>query len=226
MILKEIPKFERPREKALQEGIDSLSNIELLAIILRTGSKEKNVLQTAQEVLYQMSSLSDFDEITVEELTKIKGIGRDKAVSILASMEFGKRIIQRKNNKITFKTPDDIVEFFKPLVINLKQEHLYAIYLNVKGEMIAYKLITKGTINTTLVDATSIFKWAYKYSSSALILVHNHPSGNPSPSLADAKMTEELIKQSKVINILILDHIIIGDTYYSMKKDGKYFKPF
>lgn len=226
MILKEIPTLERPREKALKYGVDSLSNIELLAIILRTGSTELNVMDTAKQILYQISSLKELPEMTLNELTKIKGVGPTKAVTILSAIELGMRIIKMTNDETIFTTPKEVYEFLKYRMQNLKEEHLFALYLNAKGILIECKLLTKGTINSTIIDAKSIFKWAYKLSATGIILVHNHPSGDPTPSLADLKHTEEVIKQAKITGFIIVDHIIIGNTYYSMKASSKIYKLF
>lgn len=225
-MLKEIPSYERPREKALKFGIDSLSTIELIAIILRTGSKDENVLETSKKILYSIDNLSRLREITISELTKIKGVGTTKAVTILASIELGLRILEVKNEITVYNSPGDVFNYFYPKLRSLNQEHLYAIYLNLKGVVIETKLITKGTISSSLIDGKAIIKWALKLSATAIILIHNHPSGDPTPSMADLKATTSFISQAKILEIVVLDHIIIGDTYYSMKKHTKIFKVF
>lgn len=222
MILKEIPVFERPREKVVNLGINYLSNVELLAIILRTGSKEHNVLRLSEEILYKLSSIKDLSTLTISELTKIKGIGITKAVTILACVELGLRIVNSSNNEITIKSGKNVYEHMKKYFLNAKEEHLYGIYLNAKGNIISTEELSKGTINTTLIDPDMIFKWYYKLSASAVILVHNHPSGDPTPSIPDLKKTEELIKKAKLLNINVLDHIIIGNEYYSIRENDKY----
>lgn len=226
IMLKEIPPFERPREKALKYGIDSLSTVELLAIILRTGSKDENVLDTSKKILYSIDNLARLREMTINELTKIKGIGTTKAITILASIELGIRILESKNEKNIFDTPKAVYEYFYPKLRLLNQEHLYAIFLNLKGKTIDIKMITKGTISSSLLDGKNIIKWALKLSATAIILVHNHPSGDPTPSISDLKTTSSFANQAKLLEIVVIDHIIVGDYFYSMKENTKLFKVF
>ena len=217
MILKEIPDYEKPREKAKQLGIERLSNVELLAVLIRTGIKGQNVLETAQQILYKIEDIKDLSNITLNELTSVKGIGDDKAITVLAAIEFGKRIQD-------YNKAEDVFNYFKIKMSGLTQENLYVIYLNNKLSLIDIKLITTGTINSTLFDVTTILKWALKLSAPAIILVHNHPSGDPTPSVPDYKMTDLIIKQCNLLNINVIDHIIIGDDFYSMKRHGDYKK--
>lgn len=226
MILKEVPMCERPREKLLLEGSDKLTNIELLAILLRTGCKDENVLEVAKKVVYLLEDITELSDLTIQELTNIKGIGESKAITILACVELGRRINEYKQNRFNFANPSEIFEYFYPRVKDLKQEHLYVIYLDLKGKTIGIKNLTIGTISSTLIDANLIFKWAYKLSSTNFILVHNHPSGDPTPSIADIKLTIELVKKSRIINFEVLDHVIIGDEYFSMRKNIKDIKVF
>lgn len=225
-MLKEVPYSERPREKALKYGIQTLSNIEILAIILRTGSKQKNVLEVAQNLVYQIENISSLKDITINELTNFKGIGSTKAITILASIELGMRIIRNENEIKTYTTPRQVFDYLYPKVRLLTKECLYALYLNTKGILIKEVLITQGTINLALVDGKDIFKWALKLSASAIIIVHNHPSGDPTPSVQDLKSTERLVQMAKVMELVILDHIIIGNDFYSMKEESKIFKVF
>ena len=162
MILKEVPICERPREKLLLEGSEKLSNIELLAILLRSGNKDEIVLEVAKKVIYLLEDITDLSSLTIQELTNIKGIGESKAITILACVELGKRMNEYKQNKFTFTNPKEIFEYFYPRVKDLKQEHLYVIYLDLKGKVISVKNLTIGTISSTLIDPNLIFKWAYK----------------------------------------------------------------
>lgn len=226
MILKEIPFYERPREKVLNEGIDRLSNVELIAILLRTGSKKQNVLRLSEQLLYKLSNITDFNQITVGELTAIEGIGEAKAITILAAVELGKRMSSISKSQIIIKNGYEAFKYLKNKVQNETEERLFGLYLTAKGGLISAVELTKGTINTTIIDPRLIFKWYYKLSASAVILVHNHPSGDPNPSIQDLKMTEEIVKKAKVLNINILDHVIIGENYYSMLENNKYFNIF
>ena len=226
MILIEVPYNERPREKLLLEGSAKLSNIELLAILLRTGTKDDNVLEVDKKVIYLLEDITDLQSLTIQELTKIKGIGESKAIKIIASVELGRRITEYKQKKLIFTNPESIFEYFYPRMKDLDQEYLYVIYLDLKSKVIAVKNLTIGTISSTLIDANLIFKWAYKLSASSFILVHNHPTGDPTPSVADIKLTSELVKKSKIINLEVIDHVIIGEEYYSMRRSLKEIKVF
>ena len=218
MNLKELPNLEWPREKALREGFDKLSNIELLSIFLRTGTKDTNVLGLATNILYHLDNLTDLTKISIDELLEIKGIGSAKAITILAAIELGKRIQNYEFNEISFRSPLEIYRFFKLRVTDLQQEHFYVVYLNTKGKVMNYRLISIGTVNSTVCDGKEVFKWAIKLKASAMILVHNHPSGDVTPSENDILITKDLERKAKVLDIVILDHIIVGKGYYSFSE--------
>lgn len=226
MIIKEIPIFERPREKVIHQGVQYLSNSELIAILLRTGTKEQNVLRISEELVYKLSNIKDLNNLTIAELTSIKGIGPSKAVTILAAVELGRRISNLNEKEYLLNSTKQVFNYMKNYFINSKEEHLYGLYLNAKGILISAIELSKGTISSTLIDSDVIFKWYYKLSSSALILVHNHPSGDSTPSLADLKKTDEVVKKAKLLDINILDHIVIGKNYYSMRENNNMFNIF
>lgn len=225
-MLREIPLYERPREKVKKYGIKSLSNSELLAIILRTGTKNKDVLALSRELLNELNSLTDLKEISLQELTSFCGIGITKAITILACAELGNRIVMEEKKETCFLSSKDVYQFMKSRVVGLKEEVLFGIYLNAKNMVVDVKELTRGNLNSTIIDGKLVFKWAYKLSSPAIILVHNHPSGDATPSIQDLKYTELIIKQAKIAGFIIVDHIIIGSDYYSMKKNEKLFKMF
>ncbi|MCI6716587.1 MAG: DNA repair protein RadC [Mollicutes bacterium] len=226
MLLKEMPLDERPREKALKYGIENLSNAELIAIIFRTGKQNENAVNVALNLLKEISSIKDLQNLSISELTKISGIGLTKALMLLSAVELGYRIMNDNSEKLTFPTSKSVYEYMKPKFSKLKEEQLYAIYLDVKGNHIETKMLTKGNVSSTIIDGKLIFKWAYKLSAAAIILVHNHPSGDPTPSIYDIKYTEVVLKQAKLTEFMIIDHIIIGEGYFSMKKECKIFKMF
>lgn len=226
MILKEIPFFERPREKVINQGVKYLSNVELIAILLRTGNNEENVLRLSEKLLYKLSNIKDLNQLTFSELTEIKGIGIAKAVTIIAAVELGRRISLISEKEIILKSSLSVYNYMKNLFLDVKEEHLYGLYLNAKGVLISCIELSKGNVNTTLFDSDSIFKWYYKLSSSAIILVHNHPSGDSNPSIPDLKKTEEIVVKAKVLGINILDHIIIGNSFYSIRENNKLYKIF
>lgn len=226
MILKEIPTSERPREKVMLHGVESLTNIELIAILIRVGNKNENVLDVAKQIVYLFDNIASMTDLTVNELTQVKGIGESKAITILAAIELGKRMAAAKAENLFFSTPEAIFEYFYPRLKHVKNENLYVIYLDIKGKVIAIKHLTVGTINQTLIDSKDIFKWAYKYSSTSFILVHNHPSGDPTPSIADLKVTTQLVQQAKIVQFEVIDHIIIGESFFSMRRSCKNYKVF
>lgn len=226
MILKELPIYERPRERAIKYGIENLSNSELLAIMLRTGNKDENVVMLANKIFKEISSLTELKQLSIDELIKIKGIGPTKAITILASIELGLRILKEQVDELKLSSAEEVYQYMLPRLQGKTEENLFAIYLNAKGSLIACKLLTSGNVNSTIIDAKLIFKWAYKFSATGIILVHNHPSGDPTPSMQDLKYTERIIKQSTLTEFIIVDHIIIGNGYYSIKKNNKIFKVF
>ena len=203
MKINEIPFWEKPREKAIDIGIESLSSIELMAILLRCGTKRKSVLELSSEVLTYFESIEELKDVTIEELVKIDGIGIAKATTILAAIELGKRLASKKLTKNKLVTPVDVYLEFSPLVNGLKQEHLYAVYLDTKGFLIQRKLISIGNINSALMDDKMILKWAYKLSATAIILIHNHPSGDPRPSMQDIEATKNLVKITKELGFIL-----------------------
>lgn len=224
MKLNEIPIWEKPREKVIDNGIESLSTTELMAILIRCGTKNKSVLELSSEVLNYFETIEELKDVTIEELVKIDGIGVAKAATILAAIELGKRLASKKITKNKFITPIDVFLEFSPLVNGLKQEHLYAVYLDAKGRLIQRKLISIGNVNSALLDDKTIFKWAYKLSATAIILIHNHPSGDQRPSIQDVEATKKFYKITKELGFILLDHIIIGNDYYSMKLHNGFIK--
>ncbi len=225
-MLREIPSFDRPREKAIKYGIESLSNVELLAILLRTGTKNENVMEVSKKILYNCENLSALKDMNYLELMEINGIGSTKAITLMACIELGLRIINEKNEITVYNNPKEIFNHFFPKLKNKSKEYLYALFLNAKGMLIKEQLITQGTISSSILDGKDIIKWALRLSASAVILVHNHPSGDSMPSLADLKATSNFIKQARNMDIEVIDHIIIGNNYYSMKENNSIYKMF
>ena len=214
--IKELPISERPRERLKDVGIQNLTDKEIISIILKTGTKEKNVKELSLEILkkYEQEELKN---ITKEDLMKIKGIGEVKAIELLASIELGKRIFLKQTKKLKkIKNPKDIWEDSRYWLDNKKQEYFYCYYFNNKQELIKRKLLFIGTINSTTTHTREIFKEAYKCSASSIICIHNHPSNDLTPSKADILFTERLIKTGQIQGIPVNDHIIVGENnYYS-----------
>ncbi len=214
--IKEYPKEERPRERLKLVGKENLTDKEILAIILKNGTKEKNVTEISLELLKKYS-LEKFKELTIDEITSIKGLGEVKAIELLATIELGKRIYLRDSKKLKkLENAKRIWEDAKYLTNGLKQEHFYCYYFNNKQELIKRKLIFVGTINSAITHPREIFKEAYLTSASTIVCLHNHPSNDTTPSIADIKFTKELVKIGKIQAIPVIDHIIVGeDNYYS-----------
>ncbi len=214
--IKDLPITERPRERLKEVGITNLSNKELLAIILKTGTKDKSVNMLAIDILNKYS-LADFKNISIKDLTIIKGVGEVKAIELISSIELGKRIFLKETNKlIKLDNPKLIWEDSKYLFNGLKQEYFYCYYFNNKQELITRKLIFMGTINSSITHVREIFKEAYKVSASTIVCLHNHPSNDIKPSKEDILFTERLIKTGNIQGIPVVDHIIVGeDSFYS-----------
>lgn len=220
-IIKRMPLSERPREKMLTYGCQSLSNAELLAIILSTGTRDKTAIDLARTILNMSNDgLRSLTDCTIEELNQIKGIGLAKSTQVIAAVELGKRIaLTTKVNNYKIKGPEDVSNLLMEEMRYLKKEAFNIILLNTKHDVIAVENISIGSLNASIVHPREVFNRAIKRSSSAIILAHNHPSGDPKPSCEDVNITKRLIEAGKIIGINVLDHIIVGDgIFFSMKE--------
>lgn len=214
---KSIQDFEKPRERLLKYGVSSLSNEELIAIILKTGTKEQSVKSVARTMLQQFTNMSDFRELSIHQLIKIHGIGYAKGLSLIAALEFGRRVyLEQEIKTLQFHNPTNIHSYFKSILHDKKQEYFYAVYLDNKKKLIEYKLLFIGTLNQSIVHPREIFKHAYLLSAASIICIHNHPSNDLTPSKEDILFTKSLSDIGKIQGIPLLDHIIIGSSgYYS-----------
>ncbi|WP_088014416.1 RadC family protein [Gottfriedia acidiceleris] len=222
LLIKDFPKDERPRERLLKFGPGSLSNQDLLAILLRTGTKNESVLKVSNELLLKFDGLRLLMNASVEEISNIKGIGEAKAVQLIAAFELGKRINRLQyDERFIIKSPDDCAKFMMDEMRFLEQEHFVCLYLNTKNQVIARETIFKGSLNASIVHPREVFKEAFRRSASSIICLHNHPSGDPTPSREDIEVTKRLVECGKIIGIELLDHIIIGEhKYVSLKEKG------
>ena len=220
--MREVHEADRPRERFLRQGPESLSNQELLAILLRTGTKNESVLTLANRILVQFEKLHALKHATVEEMIEIKGVGEAKAIQILAAIELGKRLAQKElDNKYTIRSPEDAANYLIPELAPLQQEHFVALYLNVKNQILHKQTIFVGSLNASIVHPREIFRVAIRRSAAAIIVAHNHPSGNPSPSPEDIDVTKRLIEAGHILGVDLLDHLIIGDhQFISLKEKG------
>lgn len=214
--IKDIPESERPRERLKEVGPSNLTDKELLAIILKTGTKNSNVTDVAIEILKKYT-LQELPEVALPELIKIKGVGEVKALELISTIELGKRIyLKQKTTLKKLTNPKAVWEETRYLFINKKQELFYCLYFNNHQELIERKLLFMGTINQSITHPREVFKEAYRLSASGIICLHNHPSGDLTPSKEDIRFTESLIKIGAIQGIPVLDHIIVNeDSYYS-----------
>ncbi|MFY4774722.1 RadC family protein [Metabacillus sp. RGM 3146] len=220
--IRDFPEDERPRERMLANGPDSLSNHELLAILLRTGTKQESVLQLSNRLLTHFEGLRLLKEASAEEITSISGIGKAKAVQILAALELGRRINRLAfEDRYVIRSPQDGANFVMEEMRFLTQEHFVCLYLNTKNQVIHKQTIFIGSLNASIVHPREVFKEALRRSAASFICMHNHPSGDPAPSREDIEVTKRLSECGKVIGIELLDHLIIGDQkYVSLKEKG------
>ncbi|MBP2633262.1 MAG: repair protein RadC [Firmicutes bacterium] len=224
LMIKDLPNDERPREKLLTRGVQSLSNAELLAILLRTGTKEDSVMRVAEKLLceYQANGLASIANLSPRDFSKIKGIGMVKAITVIAAMELGKRLATNPTNeRYVIRSPKDVADYMMARLRYENKEYFISILLNTKNQVLASPTISIGSLNASIVHPREIFREAIQYAAASIILIHNHPSGDPNPSKEDLFVTEKLTKAGNLMDIAVLDHVIIGDNkYISLKENG------
>lgn len=218
----DLPQSERPREKLLKFGVETLSNSELLAIILRTGSSNENILNLSSRILKETGGLNGLLTSSTEDYLGLRGIGTAKAAQLLAIGEISKRFKSFKSGEqFKINQPKDAADLLMEGMRNLKQEYLKVVMLNTKNFVISIKDISIGSLNSSIVHPREVFTEAIKKSSASIIVSHNHPSGDPTPSGEDINLTHRLSECGKLLGIELLDHIIIGNgSYISLKEKG------
>lgn len=223
MMLKDLPNHLKPRERLLKFGVHNLSNEELIAILLRTGTKDLSVKDLSLKVLKEIEKISDLENISLNTFLNTKGIGQAKAMSLIAALELGKRVylFDQKEEKIKITNGQVIYNLFFYLDKLENQENLVVLLLDNKNYLIDSKTIFKGTIDSSVAHPREIFNFAIKNSASKIIIVHNHPSGDPTPSSQDKVFTQNIFAAGKIIDIPIIDHIIIGHNKYYTFKENK-----
>lgn len=216
-MIKDLPVLERPRERFLKYGVNSLSNEELLSIVLKNGTKDMSVKELSNNLLKEIKDISNLRDYPLNKLINIKGIGIVKAITLLGSIELGKRVYENKEELvIKLDSSKKIYNYIKKDLAYKKQEFFYCIYLDSKKILIDKKLLFIGTLNMTSVHPREIFKYAYILSSASIVLIHNHPSNDVLPSKEDINLTKNIIEIGKTLGINVIDHIIIGNNnYYS-----------
>ncbi|TWT26263.1 DNA repair protein RadC [Planomicrobium sp. CPCC 101110] len=223
LMIRDVHAADRPRERLLNQGASSLSNQELIAILLRTGTKEESVLFLANRVLTTFEHIQQLKDATIEEMTSIKGIGQAKAVQLLAAVELGRRLSSKQTDmKYTIRSPKDAASYLMADMTSLKQEHFVVLFLNIKNQVVHRQTIFVGSLNASIVHPREIFREAVRRASASIVCAHNHPSGNPAPSPEDIDVTKRLMEAGSIIGIELLDHIIIGDHQFTSLKEKGY----
>lgn len=219
MKISEISLENRPRERLEKNGASSLSDAELLAIILQNGSQEENAMDLSNRIVSKFT-LNNLSNCSLKELQSIKEIGKAKACQILAVFELNKRYSSLKSDNNNITSAKDVYNYFFPKVCNLDKEHVFVLHLDSKNKIIRDYLVSIGILNEGILHSREIFKSAIKDSCNSIIIVHNHPSGDPTPSKEDLNATEKLIASGEILGIKVLDHVIIGNgKYWSWNDD-------
>ncbi|ASA23769.1 RadC family protein [Paenibacillus donghaensis] len=222
VMLRDLPHEERPRERMMQYGAESLSQAELLAILLGTGTRRESAIHMAQRVLGQAGGLRQLADLSIEELIDIKGIGPAKAVQLKAGIELGRRMANsRLTEPVIIRSPQDAAEILTEQLRYLQKEHFVCLFLNTKNHVVGQETLSMGSLNASIVHPREVFRAAIKCSSASIICAHNHPSGDPTPSPEDIALTTRLLQAGEIVGIDVLDHLIIGDSrFVSLKEKG------
>lgn len=222
LTLRELPIDERPRERMLKYGVHAISNAELLAILLRTGTVSESAVTLAQRVLQASGGLRPLVGMSLEQLMETKGIGTAKALQIKAGIEIGRRIAKDgQDNKFIVRTPEDVSRYLMEDMRYLTKEYFKCLFLNTKNHVIGCETLSIGSLNASIVHPREVFRAAVSRSAASIICVHNHPSGDPTPSREDIRVTERLKEAGEIIGVELLDHVILGDSkFISLKEQG------
>lgn len=219
--VKELPGIQRPREKLIKHGPDALKNSELLAIVLNTGYRGLNVLELSRMIIQDYGNKAIALEKNVGRLMQTLNLPQVKACQIVATFELGRRFFLEDKGRIpTIKGPEDVYKHLSEMK-KLQKEHFRGLYLNTRNRLIHDEIISMGTLNLSLIQPREVFRPAIEYSAAAMIIAHNHPSGDPEPSEDDIRVTQQIVEVGKLMEIDVLDHVIIGeDRFVSLKERG------
>lgn len=224
VMVRDLPLDERPREKLIAHGPRVLSNAELLAVLLRSGTRQKSVLRIAEEVLAKIKEqgLSGMTRISLVELAKIDGVGQVKAATLQAAVELGRRLHMQQSSRMQLIcTPEDVADYAMPHFRFEQKEHFAVLLLNAKNYILGMREVSVGSLTASLVHPREVFRTAIDYAAAGIILLHNHPSGDPTPSLEDVAVTKRLIKVGHLMEIPVMDHIVLGNgCYISLRERG------
>ncbi len=220
--LKDLPEDLKPRERLYKLGPEVLSNREILAILLRTGTKGENVLELAERILIEAGGLIGLARLSVHELEQVHGIGPAKAAQVKAALELGKRSISADPvTRPVINSPSDVADLVMEEMRSLDREHFRIMHLSTRNNVLGISAVSVGSLNSSIVHPRECFKEAIRRNANSVILLHNHPSGDPTPSREDLDITRRLTEGGKILGIEILDHVIIGEKrYVSLKEQG------
>ncbi|MBI5409933.1 MAG: DNA repair protein RadC [Nitrospirae bacterium] len=225
--IKEWPEEERPRERLIKLGASGLSNAELLAIILRTGGKEKSALELSRETLIHFNSLKEIEDASVAEFKNIKGIGAAKLAQLKAAFELGRRLLQSEAHydaqETSFRNSREVYEYYRPRFYGLKKEKFLCALLDAKNRVFREDIVSDGTLTSSQVHPREVFRYAIKEAAAAVLFVHNHPSGDPSPSRDDIDITRRLVETGRIVGIQVLDHVVVADGRYESLMEKGFF---
>jgi DNA repair protein RadC len=223
--IKDWPEEERPRERLLRHGTRGMSDAQLLAIILRTGGQGKSAMDMAIELIDKLGGIGNIEQASLAEYCSVKGLGKAKAAQIKAALELGRRLLRDSGNKgPVFSSGQDVYSYFHPKFSGLKKEVFHCALLDVKNRLIRDARVSEGTLTSSLIHPRESFREAIRESAASVIFVHNHPSGDPSPSRDDIVITERLESVGEMVGIRVLDHVIIGDGQYASMRERGYLK--
>jgi DNA repair protein RadC len=219
-LIREMPEGDRPRERLKERGAAALLDAELIAILLRTGMKGTSAVQLAQQLLREFRSLDELARAPMEAIAKVKGVGQTKAIQLKAAFELARRLSggPRDKQKI-ISSPQDAAACLREEMRTLDREEFHVLLLNTKNGLIKHAPVSRGSLNASIVEPREVFKDAIAASAASMILVHNHPSGDPTPSAEDIAVTKRLVKAGELLNISVLDHIILGHRADSRGQD-------
>jgi DNA repair protein RadC len=226
--IKNWPADERPRERLLKQGASGLSTAQLLAIILRTGNRHKSALELARELLMHFESIKEIEDASVAEFSQIKGIGSAKIAQLKAALELGRRFLKsdadNPSEMPSFKSSNEVYDYYSPKFYNLKKERFLCAMLDTKNRIFKEIIVSDGTLTSSLVHPREVFRFAIKEAAASVLFIHNHPSGDPAPSKDDIDITERLVETGKLVGINVLDHVIIGNGKYLSLMDKGYLR--
>jgi DNA repair protein RadC len=220
LLIKDLPPDEKPRERLMAHGADALKNSELIAILLRTGLKGTSAIQVAEQLLQKFTCLDKLARATIPELRQTKGIGRDKAIALKSAFTLARRMaMEMRQDSPVLDTPERIADLLREENRAYEVEHFQVVLLNTRRKLISIEKVSQGTLDTILVHPREVFKLAIAANAAAVVLAHNHPSGDPTPSEADIKVTRDLIRAGQLLKIEVLDHVILGRATIERPRD-------